>query len=37
MKFYLYDLNLNFIGWGNKNEIDNYIASGYIVSITKLI
>lgn len=37
MKYYIYDINLNFIGYGNKNQINTYIENGYIVSITKLI
>ena len=36
MKYYIYDIDLTFIGYGNENQIQNYIDSGYIVSIIKL-
>lgn len=36
MTYYIYGVDLRFIGYGNKNQIDNYVRMGYIVSIVKL-
>ncbi len=37
MTYYIYDIDLNLIGYGNENNINSYIDSGYIVSKIKLI
>lgn len=36
MTYYIYDINLDFIGYGNENQIQNYLDNDYIVSIVKL-
>jgi len=36
MTYYIYDIDLNLIAYGNENQIESYLNSGWIVSISLL-